>query len=265
MADEVLEKIPFLARDETSDTNVNLPAGSKSRLRKLALRLSFLLLVLVTVLSNTIWWAKYRAMTRNSCVRPQLIYCKQMPPAKHAIEYERRTLWRSIEPDNVYAGDPRDDPTREHDAAWRQLVKPMAMKLSTEEIAQLGEPSIAFKDGSGYLAEMAVFHELHCIKRIRKHFHLKFYYSNLTNDEDFMDREWRHMDHCLEYWREAAMCRGDPTLTTFVWNEGRPFSKVHSTHECINWNKLYEFAESRMVDTSDLSIFSHLSGHDEGL
>jgi hypothetical protein len=41
----------------------------------------------------------------------------------------------------------------------------MAIKISAQELAQLGEPSIAFKDGSGYLAEMAVFHELHCIVR----------------------------------------------------------------------------------------------------
>lgn len=29
----------------------------------------------------------------------------------------------------------------------------------------LNESSIAFKDGSGFLAETAVFHELHCIVR----------------------------------------------------------------------------------------------------
>jgi hypothetical protein len=44
----------------------------------------------------------------------------------------------------------------------------MAMKITPEELARLGEPSIAFKDGSGYLAEMAVFHELHCIVRISR-------------------------------------------------------------------------------------------------
>jgi hypothetical protein len=44
----------------------------------------------------------------------------------------------------------------------------MAMKITTEELARLGEPSIAFKDGSGYLAEMAVFHELHCIVRLSR-------------------------------------------------------------------------------------------------
>jgi hypothetical protein len=72
--------------------------------------------------------------------------------------------------------------------------------------------SIALKDGSGYIAEMTVFHELHCIvrsfhysplclgkglrltkpqKRIRRHLHLDYYYTNMTEDEQ--NRETDHM------------------------------------------------------------------------
>ena len=39
----------------------------------------------------------------------------------------------------------------------------MAIKISEHEAQKLGTETIAFKDGSGYMAEMAVFHELHCI------------------------------------------------------------------------------------------------------
>jgi hypothetical protein len=64
----------------------------------------------------------------------------------------------------------------------------------------------------------------------------------------------RAADHCLEYWREAAMCRGDTTLSTFQWAEGRPFSHVYSDHECVNWESLDTWARDRMVDMSDLSV-----------
>ncbi|KAK8055066.1 hypothetical protein PG993_000293 [Apiospora rasikravindrae] len=205
------------------------------------------LLGLLLVLSNGIWLLYYEVLRLDQCLRPKLIYS----PATTSISYERTTLWRSIEQDNVFTGDPRD----ELDEAWRNLVKPMTIKITAQELQQLGESSIAMKDGSGYIAELAVFHELHCIKRIRRHLRLDYYYGNMTEDEE--TREARHMDHCLEYWREAAMCRGDPTLATFVWHEGKPFSKVHSVHECVNWDRLQGWAESRMVDASDLSIFSH--------
>ena len=59
----------------------------------------------------------------------------------------------------------------------------MTIKISAEELIQLHEDSIAFADGSGYIAEMAVYHELHCIKRIRRHFHLERYYPGMSAEE----------------------------------------------------------------------------------
>ena len=42
----------------------------------------------------------------------------------------------------------------------------ITIKISAAELAQLNnEVSIAFKDGSGFIAETAVYHELHCIVR----------------------------------------------------------------------------------------------------
>lgn len=67
-------------------------------------------------------------------------------------------------------------------------------------------------------------------------------------------REDVHIDHCLEYWREAAMCRGDTTLATFRWIDGLPYSRVYSDHECVNWQLLNGWARERMVDMSDYSV-----------
>lgn len=59
----------------------------------------------------------------------------------------------------------------------------MTLKLSPSESRHLSDPTIAFADGSGYIAEMAVYHELHCIKRIRRHLHLDHYYPNMSDEE----------------------------------------------------------------------------------
>ena len=41
----------------------------------------------------------------------------------------------------------------------------MTLKVSKEELDQFseGDSTVKFKDGSGYLAEMTVYHELHCV------------------------------------------------------------------------------------------------------
>ena len=65
------------------------------------------------------------------------------------------------------------------------------------------------------------------------------------------------IDHCLEYWREAAMCRGDTALGTFRWVDDLPYSRVYSDHECVDWQRLDAWARGRMVNMSDYSQFLH--------
>ena len=153
----------------------------------------------------------------------------------------------------------------------------------------LGETSVAFRDGSGFIGELAVYHELHCVvclqppvmevllsrfpqKRIRRHLQLDYYYPNMTAEERRKEdvhigmyisaaccvlRDWSAngmADHCLEYWREAAMCRGDATISTFGWGAELVYSTVYSDHECVNWASFDGWARSRMVDMSDYSV-----------
>lgn len=75
----------------------------------------------------------------------------------------------------------------------------------------------------------------------------------MTADE--WEREQTHVNHCLEYWREAAICRGDTTLSTFQWLGGLPYSRVYSDHECVNWATLDGWARGRMVN---MTSFEHL-------
>ncbi|KAL5086659.1 hypothetical protein Trisim1_008744 [Trichoderma cf. simile WF8] len=205
----------------------------------------------ILALSNLLFFSLYWRARRSGeqCVRPKLIYS----PAAEAIEYIPKRLMRDLK-NNPFTGEPNDEPTEEFDKAWAHLLEPMTIKISADELSHLPDDSIAMQDGSGYIAELTVYHELHCIKRIRRHFHQQRYYGNMTEDEHI--REETHIDHCLEYWREAAICRGDVTLSTFQWLEGKPFSRVYSDHECVNFEKLDTWARSRMVDTKDLSVLA---------
>jgi len=183
----------------------------------------------------------------DSCVRPQLVFSG--PRESGATIYERRRLFRSLK-DNPFTGDPRP----EYDEAWRDIIEPMTVRITPEEYerADLGADTLAMRDGSGYVGEMAVYHELHCIKRLRRYLHLDYYNVTMTADErQFEDI---HIDHCLEYWREAAMCRGDPSMTTMFWRDGLPTSRAYSDHECANWEALDTWARSRMLDMRDPEI-----------
>ncbi|KAK3688837.1 hypothetical protein B0T22DRAFT_162549 [Podospora appendiculata] len=210
------------------------------------------LLLLSNVVFAGLWfktWMSHQAHQEPSnCARTRLTYS----PADSVIRYEKKRLWRDIEGPNPFIGQPRP----ELDQAWREIIAPITIKVSGDELARFseGDSSIAFKDGSGYLAEMGVYHELHCIKRVRRYLHLEHYYPNMTDADRVI--EDLHIEHCLEYWRQSVMCRGDTTLGTFFWRaDGMATSHVYTDNECVDWHALDTWARKRMVDTADYSQF----------
>ncbi|KAL9074016.1 MAG: hypothetical protein Q9157_004542 [Trypethelium eluteriae] len=54
-------------------------------------------------------------------------------------------------------------PSQENEAAWENLLAPMHMRVSTEELRRANQESVNLPEGGGYLGWMGVFHELHCI------------------------------------------------------------------------------------------------------
>lgn len=215
------------------------------------LQVAILALILSNITFASLWlksWVDGAPPLASDCRRPRLTYS----PADSAIRYEKKRLWRDIDGPNPFTGKPRP----EFDQAWRDIIAPITIKVSGEELVRFseGDSTIAFKDGSGYIAEMGMYHELHCVKRVRRYLHLDHYYPNMTEEDRV--REDTHIDHCLEYWRQSVMCRGDTTLGTFFWRDGVPTSRVYTDNECVDWYALDHWARQRKVDAADYSQFA---------
>lgn len=43
------------------------------------------------------------------------------------------------------------------------MYEDMYIRLTEEEMQEMNRTSIALKDGSGYLAELGVYHQIHCV------------------------------------------------------------------------------------------------------
>ena len=63
-----------------------------------------------------------------------------------------------------------------------------------------------------------------------------------------------HSEHCLDWLRVAALCRGDTTLTTLNWNKEGPVPYLDSEYpiprRCIDWERLLDWSEARSVDSA---------------
>ena len=62
------------------------------------------------------------------------------------------------------------------------------------------------------------------------------------------------LDHCLQLFFDAARCKGDTALTTFRWvdSDPRPAAMFDGQHECVSWVELFEWAEERHVNKSEM-------------
>jgi hypothetical protein len=80
----------------------------------------------------------------------------------HAIPVEftfKPTIFHNLS-STLYAG---DRPENVLTAAWDDLLQPMNMRFSQEEIDAVNQESVALPEGGGYLGWFGVFHSLHCV------------------------------------------------------------------------------------------------------
>ncbi|KAL8736634.1 MAG: hypothetical protein Q9181_002299 [Wetmoreana brouardii] len=148
----------------------------------------FVHVILVTVYTIGFLYTTYT--TAGSCHKGLLIYS----PAQPAVQYEARPV-DGLATDSIFAG----APTPQIDQAWHNLLaskmtsspqlssQPLSsisdinLRVTTDEMRRLNQTSLELADGSGHLATIGVYHELHCLKRTRKWMYKDHYYPNLTD------------------------------------------------------------------------------------
>lgn len=110
---------------------------------------------------------------------PNLIYS----PARSAVSFERKVFDGSFIIDSAFTGDPRP----ELDEAWHDLLQNANIRVSKETLEKVNGTSIAFSDGDGYYAQLGMFHELHCLKRVRHFIHKDYYHPDQSDEARRLD------------------------------------------------------------------------------
>ncbi|MCJ1233296.1 hypothetical protein MMC14_001251 [Varicellaria rhodocarpa] len=189
-------------------------------------------------------------------------------PAKSAVQFaEQKDLTPNHDTYGAYSGAPNPNQTR----AWEELLSPVMIRASSEEMALAGELSDTSVElfSGGFLASLGVYHDLHCLRRIRFYIYKDLYYPNITSQQQ--SYEEMHVEHCLEKLRISAMCTGDVGLYTFAWkpDRPRPITKSSAARNCVNWDTLESWAKSRsagynprlkpqLLRPKDNAVFLHL-------
>ncbi|KAL8387061.1 hypothetical protein RB595_010185 [Gaeumannomyces hyphopodioides] len=204
------------------------------------------LCALVTTLLGVVLLSK---PTDNQCARQLSVWS----PALEAVEYVSLDFDNAFNSTSKYRG----PPTPEVEQAWHNLTFKHAVEIPEDKISALNRSE---KDnlhhvppdvGTGYVALIEVFHQLHCLNLVRM---FTWYQAGkypggappgLFPGKEDAFRNRMHVDHCLETLRIALMCWGD--VTPVVVRKGGPVggrADFNSHHKCRNWDKLESWMDN---------------------
>ncbi|KAK5988396.1 hypothetical protein PT974_12550 [Cladobotryum mycophilum] len=156
---------------------------------------------------------------------------------KHANGHNRRSPFQA-------------PPSKESDDAWLNLVEPMYFNATREEIERAGESmdDIVELVGGGYVGALGVYHELHCLRRLRFWLYQDHYYPNLTEVQ--REYEHGHLAHCIDSLRLTIMCHGNTGMVSFNWKDPKsifPGTQSNSKSVCAKWSSIEDWSRSRMI------------------
>ncbi|KAF2846518.1 hypothetical protein T440DRAFT_510833 [Plenodomus tracheiphilus IPT5] len=149
-------------------------------------------------------------------------------------------------------------PGPELDEAWHGLLAGMNIVVSSKWLDEFGTSSVRLADGSGVLGQLGVYHELHCLKKLKHWNYRAHYYEHLADVE--LKEEEIHVEHCLEWLRIAALCRSDITLTTFQWegvNGSRLATEYPIPRQCVDSARVLQWSEDRAIDITQEGVLEH--------
>ena len=153
-------------------------------------------------------------------------------------------------------------------------------------LGKLSDTSARFEDGSGYLGQLDVYHELHCLYAsldkiwswcladaigitsantfietttpMAKRLRLKSCTSiSESSTAVAVPQGLSNYLSCTDTLRQITMCHADISIVTFdcVDHHWQPYPDFAIERECRNWDSIFEYAKSHQPDMHNGSFF----------
>ncbi|KAJ7243061.1 hypothetical protein C8J57DRAFT_1726205 [Mycena rebaudengoi] len=187
----------------------------------------------LTVASSLLYW-------RSHPVTAPKLYSPAQDAVEETIEVYHLGFGQDLSPFQVQS-------SPELDQAWDDLYEFGISRIPGDQAALLPNKTSPIPGDPGfYIAELDVFHELHCLNMIRKALDPDYYPDWDIKKGGFASE---HVSHCVEWIRNSIMCHSDTSVIVWQWNEHYNQSTPKATipHTCRNFNKIQRWGQQNTL------------------
>ncbi|KAJ5132554.1 hypothetical protein N7448_006712 [Penicillium atrosanguineum] len=154
----------------------------------------------------------------------------------------------------------RQPPSPEVDAAWARIESQKPVPISREYIlAHDKDPARAakFPESFGfgeeaYIGRVDVFHQIHCLNRLRMH--LKDNYGYYYDDSDTNNEYHQlHVSHCVYMLLQNLMCTANVDVYPHTWLDAQKnaFPDFSINHKCRDFGAIMKWHDENSVPIED--------------
>ncbi|KAJ6595561.1 hypothetical protein DFH09DRAFT_1357509 [Mycena vulgaris] len=140
------------------------------------------------------------------------------------------------------------------DQMWSDLYNFGISRITKEEAARLPNKTHAIPGDDGhYIAELDVFHTLHCLNKVRMALDPDYYsdwrISTTNNWIPSQKNATEHVSHCVNWIRQSVMCAGDTSVIVWQWEKSMNASivKGNVAHTCRKFDRLQDWGKEHIL------------------
>ena len=150
----------------------------------------------------------------------------------------------------------RQPPSPDVDAAWPRIETQRPIAISRDDVlAQGQDPARAakFPESFGfgpeaYIGRIDVFHQIHCLNRLRMHLHgnYDYYYANKKENDKYHEL---HVSHCVYMLLQNLMCTANVDVYTHTWLDAQKntYLDFSMNHKCRDFDAVLKWHDENSV------------------
>ncbi|KAJ7641907.1 hypothetical protein FB45DRAFT_901314 [Roridomyces roridus] len=248
------EYLPLIAEDADVDTLPLTGHGPSARGRRKLTRWLIPALVasliIETVTLVVLAAILGRKSTHPSCTVPgdqKVLYSPALGAVENQVQVYQLGFPGDMSPYQIPSSPKLDE-------MWSDLYNYGISRISKEEASLLPNKTSPIPGDPGYyIAELDVFHNLHCLNKVRMALDPDYYpdwrISTSNNHIATQKNATDHISHCVDWIRQSIMCHADTSVIVWQWaaSLNETIVKGNVAHTCRKFDKITDWAKERLL------------------